>query len=91
MGFSEAIRTLLGLIPSWLSWVLAIIGAGIFVFFLVKWLIQRSSGGGMRGFPVMAAIVGGILAAPLAILPAIALLVDAVIRLIVALISAIPT
>lgn len=72
-----------------LNTVLAAIGAGIIVFALIKWFIDKRRGGGVsQGLPWAYLGLGGIFAAPTLIIPIALGIIALILNVVVGLIGA---
>ena len=80
---------LISVIPSGLLTAATVIGVGIIIVFIAIWVWQGRRGGGvsMKSFPWMAIIFGGLLAGPQLIVPAILLLLQALLTIFITLLT----
>jgi len=65
---------LMGLLPSGLTLVMAIVGIALIIWVLLRWWWKHrhgSQGGVMKGAPVIGILIGVLLAAPLVVMPVI--------------------
>lgn len=86
-GWNDFWNTLTG--GNGLGTVLAIVGVAIIVFFIAMyaWQKRRSGGGGGGGFPVMAVVLGLLLAGPALVMPVILSLLEALFQIVVNIIA----
>lgn len=91
MDLNSGWQSLIGFAPAGFWNILAAIGVGIMVIALAGWLWKRrkggAGGGGGGGFPWIAFILGAVLAGPKIMIPAVLLLAQGAIALVIKVIE----
>lgn len=90
LNLVQAWNTLWNQVTAWapgLGTFLAVLGLGIVVWFLAKWVWDKRRGGGIAGFPIMTTIIGLILAGPAVVIPVILSIIQVLFTITVNLIN----